>query len=221
MTRELIEQAKKRFQEAAGRLEKTAEMLDQLDVPALEAVTRQSAAELAGLRADIAGARLPLPDGREIELREFAALAALARDNRSDEQAVLAGVREIQQGRIVSADFGRLNLSDVSALAGLMKLEVLWLSNNRISDIRPLAGLAELRELDLNDNCVPDLGALGGGLSRLSSLYLGNNQLREIRLPSGLTRLEYIGLTGNPLSETAERVLEELRDRGICVDFGA
>ena len=45
-------------------------------------------------------------------------------------------------------------VSDVSALAGLTKLEALYLSETPVSDVSPLAGLTNLVELDLRGNQV-------------------------------------------------------------------
>ena len=50
----------------------------------------------------------------------------------------------------------RNQITDVSPLSGLTKLETLSLTKNEISDLSPLAGLTNLKELHLYGNPIPD-----------------------------------------------------------------
>ena len=52
------------------------------------------------------------------------------------------------------------NLTDLSPISGLSKLEYLGLIGFRLVDVSELGGLVNLRELNLNRNQVEDLGPL-------------------------------------------------------------
>ena len=52
-------------------------------------------------------------------------------------------------------DLTRKMITDVSALARLKQLEILWLPFNNLTDVSTLSGLAQLRRLSLENN--PDL----------------------------------------------------------------
>ena len=69
-------------------------------------------------------------------------------------------------------------VSDLSALAGMTKLEWLYAGENAIADISALAGLTELYRVDLSGNLIADISALTG-LHGLRSLDLRDNPLNE------------------------------------------
>ncbi|MFC6290338.1 MucBP domain-containing protein [Levilactobacillus angrenensis] len=54
------------------------------------------------------------------------------------------------------------DITDISPLAGLKKLEDVDLSGNRISDLTPLAGLTNIKDLDLTYNQITDFSVLAG-----------------------------------------------------------
>jgi hypothetical protein len=82
-------------------------------------------------------------------------------------------------------------ISDVSALSGLVNLDVLDLSDNSVSDISALSGLSALRELNLNGNQIVNLEPLMG-LSGLTRLYLtGNEGLADFTPLLALKQLQY------------------------------
>ena len=47
-------------------------------------------------------------------------------------------------------------ITDISPLAGLKNLTVLWLDENQITDVSPLAGLSKLTVLGLSGNQIAD-----------------------------------------------------------------
>ena len=91
-------------------------------------------------------------------------------------------------------------ISDLSPLAGLDKLENLAFNTNQISDLSPLAGLSNLRSLNLHDNEISDISALAG-LSNLEMLDVHANQISDASAVSGLSSLETLILEGNQISD--------------------
>lgn len=69
-------------------------------------------------------------------------------------------------------------VSDLSPLAKLGNLSVLWMSNNRIQDVTPLAKLKKLESLALDGNQVADLAPIYK-LKNLTELYLKGNPLTK------------------------------------------
>ena len=94
------------------------------------------------------------------------------------------------------------DISDVSALVGLVNLEFLQLADNNISDITSLAGLVRLGELDLADNAISDVSALSG-LVNLLSLTLTNNSIVDVSPLANLVGLETLFISGNPVADTS------------------
>ncbi|MGC8718106.1 MAG: leucine-rich repeat domain-containing protein, partial [bacterium] len=70
-------------------------------------------------------------------------------------------------------------ISDISPLANLTKLQELYLESNQISDISPLANLTKLQELDLSNNQISDIRPLtrNAGLGQGDEVYLDYNLL--------------------------------------------
>jgi Leucine-rich repeat (LRR) protein len=91
-------------------------------------------------------------------------------------------------------------ISDLTPLAGLTNLWLLYLDDNQISDLTPLAGLTNLRALYLNNNQISDLTPLSG-LINLRLLYLDNNQISDLTPLSGMTNLVDLTLDNNQISD--------------------
>src|SRR5262249_34238841 len=53
-------------------------------------------------------------------------------------------------------------VADLALLAGLTKLQTLYVSGPQVSDLAPLAGLSALQTLDVSDTQVSDLAPLAG-----------------------------------------------------------
>ena len=81
-------------------------------------------------------------------------------------------------------------VSDLSPLAGLIKLEHLYLpGGGEISDLTPLAGLTNLKELYLHHNDISDISPLAG-LTNLKWLVLYDNDISDISPACGFDQLE-------------------------------
>ena len=94
------------------------------------------------------------------------------------------------------------SVSDLSPLAGLTRLEVLYLWGNSVSDISPLAGLTNLKHLGLDGNNISDVSVLAG-LTNLESLFLDSNSASDLSSLVGLTQLTRLGLDGNNISDVS------------------
>ncbi|XZI52952.1 leucine-rich repeat domain-containing protein (plasmid) [Clostridium perfringens] len=68
------------------------------------------------------------------------------------------------------------NISDISLLSGLTKLNTIQLNNNKISNISPLSNLPNLSILYLSDNNISDISPLSG-LTNLTTLFINNNKI--------------------------------------------
>ena len=93
-------------------------------------------------------------------------------------------------------------ISNLSPLSGLTRLEYLNLGSNLISDVSVLSGLTSLTYLDLYDNYISDVSALSG-LTNLTSLDLYNNLISNVSVLSSITGLEKLFLGINLISDVS------------------
>ena len=91
-------------------------------------------------------------------------------------------------------------ISDLSPLAGLTKLEHVYLPGGDISDLTPLAGLTELEELHLHRNSISDISPIAG-LTGLNRLDLGFNAISDVSPLAGLTNLKWLSVADNDISD--------------------
>ncbi len=105
------------------------------------------------------------------------------------------------------SEIGFNEISDISPLSGLSKLEAIYLPDNEISDISPLSRLTDLRTLVLDSNQISDISPLSG-LTNLRFLSVGSNQISDISPLSKLNNLIDLGLSDNNISDI--RPLSEL-----------
>ena len=222
MPQESIAQFRSRFAALAEILAAGAKALPGLNADTIAASAEECGAELAALRADMARAVVPLPDGTKIAGWEYDALVELAKTNEVEEQLVFNGVKQVEGGRIVIADFHALGLSDVRHLEILTSLKDLDLCENRLTGVRPLLKLERLEDLWLDDNPLAGAGQLAGftrlrilslcgcevddisalaGLTQLEELYLDRNGLTGIGALAGFFRLQTLSLDGNRVSD--------------------
>ncbi len=90
---------------------------------------------------------------------------------------------------------GRGNqVSDLSPIAGLTGLRLLFLHNNPISDISLLKGLKNLDYLVLNGTLVSDLSPVRS-LTNLTQLVLDDTLVTDLSLVAGLINLEWIAFS--------------------------
>jgi Leucine-rich repeat (LRR) protein len=97
-------------------------------------------------------------------------------------------------------------ISDVSPLSNLTKLEFLNLKNNLVTDITKLTGLIKLLHLDIEGNKIADIRILSN-MSSLLNLNLSNNKISDISVLQELTALQFLDLKNNQIS-----IVESLRD---------
>ena len=111
-------------------------------------------------------------------------------------------------------------VTDVAPLAGLVNLRVLRLKRTRVSDLRPLAGLERLEMLDISDTEVADLTPLGG-LRRLNELYMGSSRVTRLAPLAGCVGLEWLDIEGTQVADLTPLYglarFEELRVGGSLV----
>lgn len=95
------------------------------------------------------------------------------------------------------------DINDLTPLAGLTELQMLWFGNNDITDLTPLAELTNLRELRLCFNRISDLTPLAN-LQNLTTLHIrGNRYITDLTPLAGLTNLQYLQLCGNQISDVS------------------
>jgi len=94
----------------------------------------------------------------------------------------------------------RSDITDISPLAGLSKLSLVYLNSSKISDISPLGGLSELRNLQLTNNRISDISPLAN-LTNLEELDLSRNRVEDISPLAGLTKLQKLNLSGNLITD--------------------
>ena len=92
------------------------------------------------------------------------------------------------------------SIKNISAVRGLTNLTLLNLSGNPITDISAVAGLTNLTELFLRNNLISDISPLAG-LNKLTTLNLDFNGILNISPLTGLTNLEILTLTYNNISD--------------------
>ena len=96
-------------------------------------------------------------------------------------------------------DLSSENLSDISILFGLDKLEELILFRNEISDISTLSYLKNLKFLDLGNNNITDVSSLKS-LKNLEQLYLQENSIIDPSPLSSMTSLQILNLEKNQIT---------------------
>ncbi len=88
-------------------------------------------------------------------------------------------------------------VSDLSPIAGLINLRILWIGSNPISDLTPVSGLTNLTDLVLNKTLVSDLSPVRG-LTNLTRLGLNSTYVTDLSPIVGLINLERIYFSGGP-----------------------
>ena len=91
-------------------------------------------------------------------------------------------------------------VSDLSPIAGLTKLRLLYLNNNSVSDLSPIAGLINLRLLELRNNPISDFSVLRV-LTNLTKLTLQDTLITDLSPISGLTNLTNLNFQSTSVSD--------------------
>jgi internalin A len=85
------------------------------------------------------------------------------------------------------------NVTDLSPIKGLTKLEGLRISMNPVADISPLAGMVQMDRLDLGRTQIRDLTPLKG-MTKMTELMLDDTPVEDVSPLAGLTKLERLSI---------------------------
>ena len=107
----------------------------------------------------------------------------------------LAGITSLE---VISLD--RTQVTDLSSLAGITSLRNLSLNETQVTDLSPLAGITSLRNLLLNGTQVADLSPLAG-ITSLRSLSLDRTQVTDLSSLAGITSLRNLSLNGTQVTD--------------------
>ncbi|MBE9128052.1 MULTISPECIES: leucine-rich repeat domain-containing protein [unclassified Coleofasciculus] len=143
--------------------------------------------------------------------------ASLSAEARKTVEALLeaAGTSDCEQAAENLLSRTELSLSgyqitDVSPLAGLPNLEVLYLRDNQITDVSPLAELMNLEDLGIPANPITDISPLAE-LTNLESLILIANPISDFSPLLKFTNLEFLYVGNNQITDVS--LLTELQNR--------
>ena len=117
----------------------------------------------------------------------------------------LAGLPKLEQLFVSHS-----NIRDLSPLAGLINLELIQMSGALISDISPIAGLTGLNRLDLGFNAISDVSPLAG-LTNLKWLRVADNDISDVTPLARLINLQWLGVYKNEISDISP--LDGLREK--------
>ncbi len=92
------------------------------------------------------------------------------------------------------------NLSDISAITGLIKLKRLYLKGNKLSKLPLIKNLQTLEKLNLSNNQLVDISALQD-LENLTELNLSFNQLSDISALKHLQKLVALDISSNQIDD--------------------
>ena len=81
------------------------------------------------------------------------------------------------------------HVNDLSPIAGLINLRVLFLHHNPISDISPVSGLTNLTQLMLHDTLISDISPVSG-LTNLTVLHFHGTEVTDLSPLAGLINLK-------------------------------
>ena len=91
-------------------------------------------------------------------------------------------------------------VKDLSPVAGLTNLRVLFLHHNPISDLSPVRGLTNLTELMLYDTLISDISSVRG-LTNLTRLHFHGTDVTDLSPIAGLVNLENLAFAHKGLSD--------------------
>lgn len=166
-------------------------------------ITLAEAAAITELNLEMDGNDWSLPRIADVsDLKQFPNLIhlnlnwALNDGDKDFDLSPLAGLTKLEYLYLCCA-----NLSDISALSGMTSMKDLWIWGNRnITDISALAGMTQIESLWINDNQIADISALAN-IKNLVYLYMQDNQVADLSPLAGLSKLTNILLSGNPATD--------------------
>lgn len=120
---------------------------------------------------------------------------------------------------ILEIDLYKNNITDISNISNLPKLEYLQLGNNKINDISALQNLDSLTDLNIFNNQVSDISIVSQ-MPNLERLYLHKNNITDISAVANLTKLQELYIELNYIdvndAKTAE-ILDRFENNGCYV----
>jgi hypothetical protein len=93
------------------------------------------------------------------------------------------------------------NIDDISTLSGMTGMKDLKLFGNNITDISVLSGMTMMEDLWIQSNQITDISVLSGMTTNLYRLYLDDNKIKDVTPLAGLSRLTSLKLGGNPVED--------------------
>lgn len=112
-------------------------------------------------------------------------------------------------------------VTDLSALSGLTKLEILWLDDTGISDLSPISGCKNLKKLGIKNTKVSDISVLSN-FTKLDQLVAVNCNISDISSVANCPEMQEIWLSYNPITDFSPLVgLNKLETVGLdnCCDM--
>ena len=120
---------------------------------------------------------------------------ALYNDRQGVDLTPLAGLTKLE-GLYLCCD----EIYDISPLAGLVNMRDLWIWGCSLTDIRALSGMTKMDSLWIKNNYISDLSPLAG-MTNLSLLYMEDNVVSDLTPLAGLTGLSELTLARNLVSD--------------------
>jgi hypothetical protein len=106
-------------------------------------------------------------------------------------------------------------VSDLSFLAKLTKLTILWIECAQVTDLTPLEHFPELQRLFIDDTSVSDLSPLST-LNKLEWIRLHNTKVDDLRPLKPLTNLKTLEFK-QPFGSETQAILRFFKSRGVYV----
>ena len=165
------------------------------------------------LRAAIAEA-LGKSINAPITVGEIEGLERLDADNSGIQN--LTGLQLAASLRRLTFGRDKHQFSDLTPIAGLIRLEILRFGGANVSDLSPLAGLINLKHLHIDGSNISDLSPLAG-LINLEWLHFDVTNVSDLSPLAGLINLKRVGTWGSPVSDLSPLArLTNLGEVDIC-----
>ena len=190
----------------AGALQGSTTFTITVTAPAGELVNIPDANLKAGINVELARkqgrSRTP---GQDVTVAEAKLATTIQGSEIPGPVADLTGIQAFTNLTQLSLFESGSTFSDLSPVAGLTKLTLLYLANGRATDASPLAGLTNLTSLGLPGNRITDAAPLTG-LSKLTHVELDDNAIRDLSSFPALPKLDTLDLSGNRITSPAPLV---------------
>ena len=172
----------------------------------LSKIEGQGIRDLTGLQFATNLSSIRIDGSKVSDLSPIAGLTQLKRIDIdfTDPPSIIHDAKQLS--RLVNLTFLALHgVEDLTPLAGLPKLEQLFVSHPNIRDLSPLAGLINLELIHLelihmSGALISDLSPLAG-LTKLEHVYLPGGDISNLTPLAGLTELEELHLHHNSISD--------------------